>query len=135
MNHSTHADLRQEAEHFYCCLFGSEAPPALIMHYLAVHQCLTELSEVSVEHSRTLRIIIGRRLNAAAIEPWLRRKGRRHALTAKLLLVVYLAECGSGHIGFSRHVRVERGALIFAALRGLAGLCHGYYLRRYHGLV
>ncbi len=135
MKYNIDEELKREGEHLYRCLFGEEAPSSLIGHYLDVHDCLAELRDIPVEQSRTMHVIVGKRLNAVAIQPWLRRKGRRHVLSAKLLLIAYLAECGGKQAGFSRHTRQGRGALMFTVLRGFFGLLRGQYLKMRHGLL
>jgi len=135
MEHDTHVELRREAEHLFRCLFGGELPSALAANYLKVHECLAELHDLPVNELGTLRIIVDKRLDAAAVEPWLRRQGRRHALSAKLLLVIYLAECGGSPAGSLRRGAPGRRVLFLSTLGGMVGLLRGFYLKVRYGLV
>jgi hypothetical protein len=135
MEQHTNAELRREAEHLFRCLLDTEPPSALAAHYLEVHECLVELQELPVDELRTLRLIVDNRLDAAAVEPWLRRKGRRHALSAKLLLVVYWVECGGSPVGSLRQGARGWRVLVFSTLGGIAGLLRGFYLKVRYGLV
>lgn len=135
MDHNTRADLKSEAEHLYFCLFRDSVPPGLVAHYLNVHEFLAELRDLPSEQLGTIRIIVSKELDASAVEPWLRCKGRRHALSSKLLLVVYLVECGGGYNEVLRKGRLGRGRMVFAMSCGLVGLLRGFYLKVRHGLV
>lgn len=131
----TDNDLKHEAEHLFGCLFNEAAPPELATLYLRAHESLTELGDFPTRELQTVSRIVNRRLNAAMIEPWLRRKnGRRHAVSAKLLLLVYLAECGYAPPGALRCGPQSRFGIVSAALRGFVGLTCGYYFKVRYGL-
>ena len=136
MVQNTHKKLRQEVEYFYHCLFGGDAPPELIAYYLDAHEILLDLRDLPADQLRTVHDIVEKKLDAAAIEPWLRCKGSRHALSAKLLLIAYLVECGAGRQpGQFQHISSGWVALVSAALGGFVGLLRGRYLKARHGLI
>jgi hypothetical protein len=128
-------NLRQEAEHLYRCLFDRQLPEKLADHYIGAHRSLSEQWGIQSAEARTLHLIVAKKLNATAIEPWLRRKGAHHIVSLKLLLLVYLDECGSGPSGVVRNTRLNRVQLLSVVIRGLVGLLHGRYLKARHGLV
>ena len=132
---SKQSELRQEAEHLHRCLFRREALPPFVASYFRVHAILPELRTFSPEQLRTVNIIVAARLDAVSIEPWLRRCRKRHALTSKLLLVAYLAECDGQHASFSRRDVGGYFTLFLAGLRGGIGLLHGRFQKAWHGLV
>ena len=130
--------LENECRHLHFCLFIREAPEKLVREYVRAHAELATLRDIPAEEDATLRKIVRKRLNAAAIEPWLRRKGSRHALTRKLMLVAYLAESGGGHAEFL-HAPTGRaagwGAMLLAGAKGAGALAVGYAEKILHGLV
>lgn len=124
----------------YGSLFGT--PPSLrfVRLYLDAHRDLAWLTEAGDDEIRTLSVITARRLNAAAVEPWLRSRQRNHLLTRKLLLIAYLAETDGAHRSRFASATRHRPALALVRL-GLAGaqafvrLGAGYLLKRRHALV
>lgn len=132
------AALRREAHHLHRGLFRREAPLSLVENYLQAHAAMPELHAASTEQLRTVRIIVANRLDAAAIEPWLRGGRVRHILSRKLLLIAYLAECGAQHPEFRRRARGHWQGwfnMAYAALLSGIILLHGRYLQVRHGLV
>lgn len=84
-------------------LFRTDPPPELVSNYLRVHAEIPAFRLFEEGELRTVRTVVERRLDAVGIELWLRtRQNRRHALSAKLLLLSYLAECDARHNEFSR---------------------------------
>lgn len=136
MEIDTDIDLKSEVGHLFACLFGEASQLQLVERYICAHKNIMELRDFPDVELRTVRIIVNKRLNAAMIEPWLRRKNRRrHAVSAKLLLLVYLAECGDESSGALRRGAQGRFQVVFAATRGVLGLLGGFYLKLRHGLV
>lgn len=128
-------DVKKEAQHFYGCLFGGQAPDSLISHYLNAHTSLDGLGNIPCRQQQTLNTIVNKKLDAAAIEPWLRGGNRRHALSAKLLLIAYLAECSNDKL-FPRNIPAKGlGSLMWTAMRGGISLIRGRYLKIRYGLV
>ena len=130
--------LDTECRYLYSCLFRTSAPSRIIQKYVLAHKELPSLRECPAQEYATVQTIVDRRLDATAIEPWLRRKGNRHALTQKLLLLAYLAERDGVREEFSRRAQGRvRGwvALIFGGMKGLALLAVGYAEKRVYGLV
>lgn len=129
MKSDTQEWLKTEAQHLYRCLFGGDTASALIENYQNAHGCLKELADLPAEQLNTVRTIVEKGLDATSIEPWLRRMDRRHALSAKLLLVAYLAECSGRSYKSCRYVRLGRFTMLFAMLRSIVDLLRGRYLK------
>jgi hypothetical protein len=124
-----------EANYFFHCLFGSEAPSTLVTQYARVHDELPEMSDFLSDKLGTINIIISRRLDAVSIEPWFRKTTIRHPLSAKLLLIAYLAETQGGRTEFSRQRIVGWLGLMKAIVGGVLSLMAGRYQIFRHGLV
>lgn len=132
------AYLEKECRHLYSCFFRREAPEGLVREYVRAHGELASLREYAPEEAATLEKIVEKELNAAAIEPWLRRKGNRHALTRKLMLIAYLAESGGGHEEFARRPSGHPGGwavMLEAGVRGAVDLARGFVQKTFYGLV
>ncbi|MDE7370523.1 MAG: hypothetical protein K2N07_02025 [Desulfovibrio sp.] len=132
------AYLEKECRHLHSCFFKRDAPETLVQEYVRAHAELAALRDIPAEEEMTLRTILDKGLNAAAIEPWLRRKGHRHALTRKLMLIAYLAECGGGHEEFLREPRGRLAGwtgMLLAGVKGAGALAAGYAEKTFYGLV
>lgn len=132
------AYLEKECGHLYSCFFRREVSEGLVREYVRAHGELAALREYAPEEAATLEKIVEKGLNAAAIEPWLRRKGTRHALTRKLMLIAYLAESGGGHEEFARQPSGRPGGwavMLRAGVRGAVDLARGYVQKTFYGLV
>ncbi len=127
--------LGLEAEHLHRCLFYCEAPQSLVTSYLQAHAVMPEMRAPILDQLRTINVIVEKRLDAVAIEPWMRQRKRRHILTSKLLLVAYLAECDGLHASFLRGATAGNFTLFLAGLRGGFGLLRGGVQKARHGLV
>ena len=130
--------LGQECRYLYFFFFKKTPPPCLVQGYIQAHKELSSLRDFPAREYATIQKILEKRLNATAIEPWLRRKGERHVLTRKLMLISFLAECGGGHEEFSRQAQGRvRGwwALVLGALQGTGALAVGYAEKTFYGLV
>ena len=92
--------LEQEANYFHYCLFGTLPLRQLVNLYVEFNTERSQSVKVDSEHARTVETILRMRLDAVGIEPWLRQYGRRHLLSRKLMLIMYLAECDSAHPDF-----------------------------------
>lgn len=93
-------NLEHEVNYFHCCLFGYPAPARLVNLYVDFNEEHFDRVSANSSDTRTVEIIIAKRLDAVGIEKWLRRKGLRHLLSRKLMLIMYLAECDSAHPDF-----------------------------------
>lgn len=127
--------LRDEVVYLHQSLFGRNADAALVTAYLQTHEALPELNQAPAQQKRTIEIIMARQLDVAAIEPWLRRKEKRHLLTAKLLLIAYIAECDGRHHEFDRRQRKGKIAMLRSLLIGGLLLLKGHYQKMRYGLV
>lgn len=130
--------LDKECRYLYFCFFKKTPSPWLIREYIRAHKELSSLHDFPDREYATIRKILEKRLDATAIEPWLRRKGERHALTRKLMLISFLAECGGEQQAFCRQAQGRiRGwlALALGALQGAGALAVGYAEKTFYGLV
>lgn len=130
--------LERECRHLYSCFFKRYPPDKLVEEYVRAHMELVALRDYPAEDAVTIGKILDKRLNAVAIEPWLRRKGNRHALTRKLLLIAYLAESGGAHEEFCRTPagRIRGWAtLLLGGAKGAADLVAGFAEKTFYGLV
>lgn len=130
--------LMQEAQFLHRGFFKRGASVQFVDAYCRAHRDLPDLQAFSAAELATVQTIVERKLNALAIEPWLRRPGKRHALSAKLLLVAYLAESDASHAEFSREIRPVRCILcrfVAACLAAGGQLVWGRVMRARHGLV
>jgi len=128
-------NLKLEAGHLYRCLFKRELPEATALYYISALGSLSEHWSASEEQAQTLQLIVRKELPATAIEPWLRQKGSRHIVSAKLLLLAHLDECSGGERGALRNTRLGRIRLLATVVRGVVSLAYGYYLKKRYGLV
>lgn len=135
MEYNPHLVLEREARQFYRFLFGLPPTAELVAHYVKAHDCLPEFHDAPVEQQATVGIIVKNNIDATAIEPWLRRKERRHLLSAKLLLLVYLFECSGVCSGYSQHSHASRSVLLVGSMAGVWKLVKGLYLKVRYGLV
>jgi hypothetical protein len=137
-NTSNQDDIEYEAEYLYHSLFSRKAPDSVIRLYTEAHIDLPELRFEGIKESRqldTLEVVLSKKLNAVAIEPWLRKGNLRHPLSAKLLLLAYIAESGGQHQEFSRNLNSGWLDLIKTGSSSMFQLLYGLYLKRRYGLV
>lgn len=131
----TDLNLKLEAAHLYHCLFNRELPETIALYYISAHLSLSEHWDIPGEQAQTLGLIVRNELPATAVEPWLRQKGSRHIVSAKLLLLAYLDECSSGERGVLRNTRLRRIGLLSTVISGFVSLAYGFYLKKRYGLV
>ncbi|MGC3987901.1 MAG: hypothetical protein QM777_26010 [Pseudorhodoferax sp.] len=135
---SAAAPLMREARFLHQHFFGRGASAQFVDAYCRAHSDLPELQAFKAVELATVRTIVERDLDALAIEPWLRRPGRRHPLSAKLLLVAYLAEADASHAEFSRgtpSVRCTLCRFVTVCIAAGTQLLWGRVLRARHGLI
>jgi len=82
--------LEQETAHFFRVLFCGEAPQIVKARYRDAHRYM--FNESPQQELQTVGRVVENRLDAEAVEVFLRRKGRPHILTMKMQLLIYLAE-------------------------------------------
>jgi hypothetical protein len=130
--------LCEEARYLHVRLFRQCSADSILDAYVRAHVEIPDLRAIDERELRTVRIIVAHRLDAVGIEPWLRRKRTRHALSAKILLLAYLAECDACHPEFSRRAYDGRMALAnmgCAVLASVFRLLRGRLQKVWHGLV
>ncbi len=130
--------LCTEARYLHCCLFNRYPTDNFIDAYIRAHTDISDLRAIDARQLRTVSLIVVCNLDAVGIEPWLRIKVKRHALSAKLLLIAYLAECDVRHPEFVRHNPSGRLALVSmgsAVLIAIFRLLRGRIQKAWHGLV
>ena len=135
MNVNYNSWLEAEAKHFFFCIFGFPPVDKIIAEYVKAHIFLPELSNATSKQFSCINIIIDNNLDAAAIEPWLRCKGKHHPLTGKLLLLVYLGECSAINTSFSKHVEDTFLNLLTSCILGACLLAKGLFLKVRYGLL
>ena len=82
--------LENEAVHFFHELFGGEVPQLIKARYRNAHEYM--FNESPGQELQTVQLVVKYRLDAEAVEAFLRRKDRPHILTMKMQLLIYLAE-------------------------------------------
>jgi hypothetical protein len=130
--------LIEEVRYLHLSLFGRYPDNRLIDSYC---DALSELDLPTAVNQQNLTVekIIFHKLDAAGIEPWLRKKNKyRHMLSIKLLLIAYLAECDGGHTEFSRNS--TNSSLAFFAIAYLSSmsflrLTRGLFQKLRYGIV
>ena len=130
--------LREEARYLHRSMFRRSSPDDLVETYVRAHAEIPDLRAIEERQRRTVQFIVGRGLDAVSIEPWLRGKGMRHALSVKILLLAYLAECDTRHLEFIRLRSDGRWVLAsmgFTMLIAFSRLLRGYIQKAWHGLV
>lgn len=133
-----HELLLKEARYLHRRMFNRYPADKLVDAYVRAHTEIDELHAVNPKQLKTVHTIIDRGLEPGGIEPWLRGNGIRHVLSAKMLLIAYLAECDACHPEFARHATDGRMALVHMSRTTLGAvfrLFHGYVQKAWHGLV
>src|SRR2546425_9170323 len=82
--------LDREVEHLFQALFGEEVPQSIKARYRDAHEHMFKTR--CHNETRTVGVVVQKRLDAEAVESYLRRKGTPHLLTMKMQLLIYLAE-------------------------------------------
>lgn len=130
--------LCAEARYLHRSLFYRYPTENLVDAYLRAHIEIPDLRAIDTRQLGTVNLVVKHSLDAVGIEPWLRVKVRRHALSAKLLLIAYLAECDAGHPEFVRHVTggwLALASMGNAVLISIFRLLRGRIQKAWHGLV
>lgn len=127
------AALVAEAAHLHRCLFRRPLDERIAARYVRAHDHVQFARGVDVTR------IVERRLDAEAIEYWLRRRQPANALTQKLRTLLYLLEIEAPYY---RHFVRDRGTLLgslpwllLAPPRSFYKLVKGALLVRRHGLI
>lgn len=126
--------LSQEVHYLHRQLFRRDPPPVVIGGYLRAHAEILELRNADPRQLHTVNAIVANRLDALGIEVWLRGGRPCHALTSKLLLLAYLAECDASHPEFLRRAAglvSSMNAVLLAVFR----LLRGFIQKTWYGLV
>lgn len=133
-----HESLCKEARYLHGRMFRSCPAANIVDAYVHAHTEIRDLRTLDERQLRTVQIIVAHHLDAVGIEPWLRDKGIRHALSTKLLLLAYLAECDTRHLEFMRGTSDGRIALVRmgrTTLMAIFRLICGYVQKAWYGLV
>jgi hypothetical protein len=132
------SNLCREAHYLYQQCFQRRASSSLVERYKNAHAEIPELNRADAQETRTMYLIMEKKLNAPGIEPWLRNEKKHHILTSKLLLIMYLAECDAAHREFTRASsgRFLGWVSMFSACwRGVMRLCIGAMQKNRYGLL
>jgi len=111
-------DLGSEVEYLYHLLFKRAPSNSIIENYLRIHEEFLDLRSADPQELRTVHLVVAKKLDATGIEPWLRCGQKRHLLSAKLLLLNYLAECAGNCPEFERRTSGRFFALFRLILSG-----------------
>jgi hypothetical protein len=132
--------IEREAIFFYKGLFKCCPNENVVSNYIKAHLEIPELRNLDNGELGSVHTIVQKRLSFVGIEPWLRSKNltRRHALTVKLLLLMYLAECGGNGSVFNRQP-IALGTsfylkLLFAGMRSILQLSLGLAQKKVYGI-
>ena len=123
-------DLSAEARYLHSCLFAFPIPDSVLERYVAAHEHLEFREDVDLSR------VIDRRLDAEAIEFFLRRRSPQNALTQKLRTLLYLVEIEAEY--YSHFVRDEGSlltslpGLLLSPLRSACKLLKGAFQTRRH---
>jgi hypothetical protein len=131
--------LCDEGKYLYFHLFHRHPPNNLVDAYIRAHAEIKDLRTVDPRQKETVDIIVDQGLDPIIVEPWLRGKKTRHLLSAKMLLIAYLAECDiHHHPEFSRSARSSKmtlGSIGLATIAAGIRLIRGYIQKMRHELV
>ncbi|WP_417371759.1 hypothetical protein [Gelidibacter japonicus] len=109
---SERQDLMQEARVLFSSFFAGAPSKKILELYVNAHLEIEGLGKPSIQESITIYKILKYDLKPLEIEPWLRRKGRRHLLTQKLMLMMYICECG----GYAPQIRSANVGFFYSVL-------------------
>jgi hypothetical protein len=116
--------LYDEARYLYFSIFRRAPSDDLFEAYVRAHSEISDLRVFDERQLKTVQAVVVHSLDAVGIEPWFRGKKIRHALSTKMLLLAYLAECDACHLEFSRCGSNDRMALLHMGCAALkAGFC------------
>ena len=130
--------LTEEVKYIHMSMFRQYPSNLISDAYIRAHAEIPDLSFFNERQLKTVQTVVVKRLDAVGIEPWFRGKKIRHALSAKILLLAYLAECDACHSGYSRRAITGRMVLVnmgFTTLRAGHCLIRGRIQKAWHGLV
>jgi hypothetical protein len=133
--------LKHESIFFYRRIFKRLPSDEIVSNYIRAHFEIPEFQEFDPAELNSISLILDRRLNFLGIEPWLRKKSRlkNHALTSKLLLLMYISECSQNGFSINRLAGVGNLryfiSLISFAIRSFFCMLGGLFQKRIHGIV
>ena len=129
--------LEHEAAHLFHVLFCEEAPQIIKARYRDAHGYM--FNESPQQELQTVGRAVEHRLDAEAVEVFLRRKGRPHLLTMKMQLLTYLAELDPSYYRLFMNEIDSRGlaalTIIGSLIRWPYALLKGAYLAWRYQLV
>jgi hypothetical protein len=131
----SHDYLDEEARYLHAALFSTAADDTILERYRDAHRQLFPDEPTSPLVAR----VVGKRLDAEAIEYALRRRKAGRELTRKLQIISYLAETRREY--HDEFVNIERRPIFAFVLLGAAlarstwKLLKGVMLVRRHGLL
>jgi hypothetical protein len=124
--------------YLYQSIFNRSPTSQIVDLYINAHSEIDELKQLDKRQIITVTRIVSAKLDAVGIEPWLRTHNRRHVLSIKLLLIMYLAESDANHPEFRRHsVGSLKGykRLVLAGLKGFTRMIIGSIQKAIYGIV
>jgi hypothetical protein len=129
--------LRTEAKYLYYQMFQRPSSSQFVELYVKAHIESESLMDLPQSELANVQTILQKKLDAVAIEPWLRKAMRLHALSSKLLLISYLSECDSMNQEYSR--QHSSGSLsilkiIILSLKSFLRLTRGFLQKYFYGI-
>jgi len=129
--------LTTEAKYLYFHFFQRIASNQFVKLYIKAHMESEWLMDLPQSELAQVRTILDKKLDAVAIEPWLRKSIRLHALSSKLLLVSYLSECDTMNQEYSR--KYLSGSLsilkiITLSIKSFFRLMRGFLQKFFYGI-
>lgn len=129
--------LEKEIQYFYHEIWGRDPDSITIERYINAHEKLNLIHDRKQQDM--IDLILDRKLNAEAIEFFLRTKNQNNLLTRKWVILFFLSECISDNYErfFISRKASFRGwiRIVFALLHTATSYLRGWWLVRRYGLV
>jgi hypothetical protein len=130
--------LLEELRYLYALIFHRCPTNKILESYVRAHAEIVDFRDADKSQLKTVRIIVINRLDAIGIEPFFRGREIRHILSAKMLLLAYLAECEGTHSEFSHDNSCGHMALVsifYAVIEATIHVMRGCIQKALYGLV
>ena len=122
--------LLREANYFHHALFGIAAGEGIARHYVQAHRNLIPWPDP--RQQQRVEKIMERNLDCQAVEYLFHRRKKNHLLSAKMRILVSLAEATDGYFDWFVNSRPNRvrawKSFLFAVLRSGFRLAKGHFL-------
>lgn len=132
------AILRKELIYLYYSMFRHRPDKVIISHYLSVHNTLLARNFYLDKRLDTVKIVVEHRLSAVGVEKCLRKKGKKHPLSVKMLLITYLYEVLSypdTKSPYLKRMKYTYLHMMSLACRSFVAIFIGYRQKKKYGLL